>query len=282
MSARPGVHSGHPGEYRTCKQADCLRYRERYRKQWTYERSHGHKRLVDASPARRHIEGLIGAGWSYRAIAGAADVSPTTVHRVGRGLQGTLQRTVARRVLAVAGLPFRPTKDATEPFVPKIGAVRRIQALLFMGWRHSDISAACQIRSAVVLHQQGRWITRGTHDKIAAGFDRLAMSSGPSERTRQRARRLGYLGPLDWDDIDLDPMAMLDETEAVDVDEVAVQRRLTGDRVELNVAERRMVVATLWAQGLGPVGIANRTGFSTDLVGKDTERLGLRRNAAAS
>lgn len=276
MTSRPGVHAGHLGEYRTCTHVDCTTHRDRYRKRWAYERSHGLKRLVDATPVRLHIASLIGAGWSYRAIAGASDVSPTTVHRVGRGLQATLQRAVAARILDVTGLPSRPTKGADEPFVPKVGTVRRIQALLYMGHRHEDIDP----RSGVILNQQGRWVVRSTHDRIAAAFDRLAMQPGPSERTRRRARALGYLGPLDWDDIDLDAQPVRAAEEEREVDEVAVQRRLAGERLELTVAERRMLVGELWSQGLGAGTIATRCGFSADVISKDIERLGLRRAAS--
>lgn len=277
MSARPGVHTGHPGAYRTCTHPDCKTYRDRYRKKWHYDRSHGLKRYVDGTPARHHIAALVGAGWSYRAIAGAADVSPTTINRVARGLQKYLQRPIAARILDVSGLPSQPTKGSDEPFVPRVGTVRRIQALLYMGHRHMDIDP----RSAVLLHQQGRWVTKSTHDRIAAVYDALAMTPGPSERTRQRARALGYVGPLDWDDIDLDAEpATVDDVATVD--DIAVLRRLNGDRIDVTVAERRAVVAQLWHHGHTAGAIARRCGFNEDTVDKDIERLGLRRNAVAS
>lgn len=253
---RPGVHAGHDGEHKSCQEPACVEHRARYHKRWAYERSHGKLRTTDALPARRHIETLIGAGWSYRAIAGSADLSPSTIHRVGRGWQDAITRSAESRILAVGGLPEAPAASSHEPFVPRIGSTRRMQALLFMGWTHRAMQEHCGISTAVTLNQEGRWVTRSKHDAIAAMYDELALTPGPSQRTRDRARRLGYVGPMSWDDIDHDPAPVADEVEtgmrdpSAPVDEIAVQRFLDGDhKVPLNLLEKRELVRHWVAAG---------------------------------
>lgn len=159
--------------------------------------------------ARLHLLTLTAAGWSLRAIAGATGVPATVLSRYRRGLEQH-RYDVPVKVLAVdaTAIPRTPSKGTTEPFVSRVGTVRRIQALLAMGWRHQDINerlgAVRTNRSALLLAQQGRWVTRSTHDRVAAIYRELANRRGPSERTRARARKLGYATPAQWDDIDRD------------------------------------------------------------------------------
>lgn len=200
------VHSGHDGGYSTCREPACVAHRARYVKRWQYERSQGLLRLTDATPVRLHIATLQGAGWSLRAIAGAAACSPGTVAKVAAGQQAKMARAVAARILAVdpAQVPSRASRQTREPFVPRVGTTRRLQALLFMGWGHKQMRKHCGLNTANLLHQQGQWVLRSTHDKVAAMYAALAMKPGPSPKARTYARRLGYVGPMDWDDIDLD------------------------------------------------------------------------------
>lgn len=243
MTNYKGVHAGHPGTHRGCNEQACIDYRARYLKRWQYERSHGLLRLDSTSDTRRHIDILIGLGWSLRSIAGAAGCSPTTIVRIRDGAAKG-QKAVLARILDVdpEQVPSHRSNQTREPFVPRIGTNRRLQALLYMGWPHSEISTRAGLQTATLLNQQGRWVTRSNHDKVAKVFAELAMKPGPSARTRGWARRFGYAGPLDWDDIDHDT-----EPRRVDatahVDDVAVERRIAGDKtVALNEAEQQLAL----------------------------------------
>lgn len=185
-----------------------------YGKQWRLDHARGIPRIVDANAAKRRIDTLVGQGWSLRAIAGAAGVAPTTTSRIHSGAPRTSRR-VATAILAIPldEIPTRPSTQTTEPFVPRVGSVRRIQALIFMGWPHHAMHARTGLRTQYLLSQQGRWVTRTTHDKIAALYDDLAMTPGPSNQTRGWAAKLGYVGPLAWDDIDRDEAPNLDGRE---------------------------------------------------------------------
>lgn len=156
-----------------------------------------------------HLASLDAAGWSLRAVSGATGIPATVLSRYRTGLDRD-RYDVPTKVLKLdpGSIPSIPSRGTTEPFVSRVGTVRRIQALLAMGWRHQDINerlgAVRANRSALLLAQQGRWVTRTTHDKIAAIYRDLSHRRGPSEHTRARALRLGYATPAQWDDIDRD------------------------------------------------------------------------------
>lgn len=181
-------------------------YDPRYHKRWRVDRAQGRVRTVDAQPVRAHINTLLAAHLSARAIADVAGVTPQVLTSISRG-QRTVRVGTARKILAVTVEAVYARNLATG-FVPNIGARRRIQALLALGWRHSDISAemgtSCGTRSPMVLHQAGGWIAKATHDAVNGAYAALSMRPGPSTRTRDRALALGYAPPLAWDEDDLD------------------------------------------------------------------------------
>jgi hypothetical protein len=144
-------------------------------------------------------------------------------------------------------------------FVDATGTTRRIQALLAIGHTHAEISAAAggapNMSKNVVCKKQTT-IHVDTATAIARAYDQLCMVVPIGWRrddSRRRAKRLGYLPPLAWNDID-DP----DERPSIgdrrvhkdDVDPIAVERAMAGDRVKLTRAERFEVVAGLRRQGM--------------------------------
>lgn len=182
-----------------------MTYDPRYSKLWARDRALGRPRSQDAWPVRVHIDSLVAARMSMRAIAECAGVSTSTVSVIVRRKQATVHRATAAAILRV-----RPQDAYTRPkgtgMVLNVGARRRVQALLAIGWRHEDIDRAKGhgTRSRTLLTQIGGWITRSTHDAIVRAYDQLSMTPGPSERNRRRALAAGYLPPLAWDDADLD------------------------------------------------------------------------------
>lgn len=164
--------------------------------------------------ARLHFHALRGAGWSLRSIAAHVGASPSTVTQyvngadlphVERGLLAIEPGTLATRTT-----PLRAGQQA-EPFVPRVGTVRRLRALMRIGWPSAEINARLQAlgitdkRAAEnLLNAPGRWVTRSRHDAVAAVYRDLSRVSGPSDRCRRRAEKAGYPGPTEWDDIDHD------------------------------------------------------------------------------
>ena len=197
----------HGVNQQSCDHPACRAAVTRYRKRWQYDVAHGRHRTTPPDRTRLHVAALEGAGWSLRAIAEASGLSPTTVSRVARGLQGTVSRTTARAILSIDPDTL-PERGAGRGFVARVGTVRRIQALMRMGWSHRAMGAHVGEPTQWTvnrLHQRGRWVTRDVHEQVAAMYRELSHHRGPSERTARAAERLGYPGPLDWDDIDRDP-----------------------------------------------------------------------------
>lgn len=191
----------------------------RYHKQWRYDRAHGRTRMTDAEPARLHIATCLGAGMSIRAIAAAAGLSASALSRIWRG-QDQMRHSTARAILAVEpGVTTAASNGTTEPFVPRIGAMRRVQALIALGWPHHELKRHSGVQTTMILSQRGQWITASTHAAIVHMYDDLSMTPGPSEKSRAWGKKLGYLPPLAWDDDDLDDLyagpATDDERESV-------------------------------------------------------------------
>lgn len=262
-----------------------------YFKRWKYDADHGNYRTTPTEPVRLHIATLEGAGWSLRAIAGAAGVSPQLLTHVRSG-QRSMRKVSAAKILAVRAdtLPKRPSHQTTEPFVPRVGTVRRIQALMTIGW-------SCKAMAEHLtngqderwlhnkLNQQGRWVRRSTHDEVARLYRDLSTRPGPSEIARTRARLRGLAGPLDWDDIDHDAEperdleqhgigkdvsewrpaseGILDRDECDD----AVVRRLVDEGARLRTlthAEAAAAYAELRARGVSTTEIERRYGLNSE------------------
>jgi len=234
-----------------------------YFKQWRLDREAGKgPRMVPSAATREHIAGLVQAGASQAGIARAAGISPEMVSNLLRRPRPTVQIGTQTRILAVTldDVMRRPDRRG---FVPAAGARRRIQALLAMGWPHRIITehmTGVGQTSAVALHQRGKWIARATHDAVVVAYDALSMKPGPSEVSRQRAARLGYMPPLAWDDETIDDPAAKPHTSATE--------RRAG--IDLDEWER------LVRCGETPERAAERCGATVEAVSRAAHRAGRR------
>lgn len=202
------MNHGTSGGYSAHKKAGeqpceaCAAAYAKWSKHWRLDNARGIARLIDATGVQAHIAQLRGLGMSRGSIASAAGISRTTLHNVEHNR--LVQTSTARKILAVRGPVWSPADAADETFVPRLGAARRIEALLALGWTHAHMRASSGVNTAVVLHQEGEWITVRNHARIAAMYDDLSMTPGPSARTRGRAAKLGYAPPLAWDEGEID------------------------------------------------------------------------------
>jgi hypothetical protein len=222
-------------------------------------------RTLPVAAVEAHVRELADAGATVRGIADAAGVPASVVSRVLSRQQARVRPGTVQRLLAVSieDVMARPLPSG---FVPAVGARRRIAALLALGWRHADITAcAGGVQSATVLHQAGDLVTRATHDSITRAYDQLAMTRGPSERTRRRAHAAGYPPPLAWDEDaldrpDTDPTSA---TAAVRDTSTAGRRRL-ADLVE--------DAAWMANSGAGLTEAARRLYLAPDSLARQLER----------
>lgn len=90
-------------------------------------------------------------------------------------------------------------------YVLSTGTQRRIRALQALGWRLGDLDAELghPARSSYTMNllKQER-VHIDTAEAVAAMYERLSMTFGPSASLRVKAANWGFPPPLAWDDID--------------------------------------------------------------------------------
>lgn len=130
--------------------------------------------------------------------------------------------------------------------VTALGTGRRIRALMAAGWSQAQIGEAVGLPASMISHlSRTDRLMQATADRVAEVYDKLSADIPPRTRggtyARNMAMKRGWAPPLAWDNID-DPEAVPQSPEdSGAVDEVAVRRRLSGDQVKLNAAERAEV-----------------------------------------
>jgi hypothetical protein len=174
-------------------------------------------------------------------------------------------------------------REGRQPpgLVPAIGTRRRIQALMAIGWPAAEIARRLGwSHNKTLFETLGKEkVRRTTQSAVAALFDELSMTPGPSAITKGRARAAGHLPPLAWDDIDRDPEPPTAEPDSRDqVDVSAVARAVAGDPPEnLRTADRREAVAELVRRRKTSPEIADRLGVTARLVERDRVTLRARK-----
>lgn len=193
--------------YRHCRCDACYRYRYRYRKRLKAALRHGPV-LVDAAPVWAHIDGLVAQGFSTPLIARVAGID-----------NGAIRNRPARTRVATADALLGVTPELLyraargHERVPAVGAVRRLQALAYLGWSIPAIVAGAAYHTPNAEPVVGRVRSRGLRQRsttanayrlIGAAYDALAMTTGPSDLVRNDAQRRGWAPPLCWDDDTID------------------------------------------------------------------------------
>ena len=151
----------------------------------------------EAGKAREHIDALRSLGWTWQGIADAAGLSTYVAHKVGTGQSRSVLPESERSLLAVPLAPFDSQRS-----VDSAGTRRRVQALAWMGWPCSEVAdragiKACTLRTLIL---PSRRISFTLARRVAAVYDELCMSFGPSKISAGKARQLGFIPPLGWDE----------------------------------------------------------------------------------
>lgn len=223
---------------------DQILLRRRYQKRlWILRR--GQKVRIDAAPVWRHVDKLRAEGWNYARIADVAGVSKEMLHQ----RLATIHKRRAWAILRVdRAAMFDVAPDDSQ--VPAIGAQRRVQALMALGWPAKDILPATCMAGQVI--RPGRQtVSAQTWRAVRDSYDRLSMSRGTGKVALNRARREGWPPPLCWDDDDIDdPNA-----------EAAAPRTRNDDRHGPH-AELVEQVAAMTERGITVAAMAVRLGVS--------------------
>lgn len=267
-----------------CRCAPCTAASAAYESNRIRQHAYGRwDNLVDAEPARQHIRSLGEQGMGRHRIQVVAGLSEgqlwklmygTTKADGSRTPSKRIKREISERILQIQLDP------ADGALVPAVGATRRVQALVALGWSQRRICTALGFRFPTQLTDlvKGRLtqITVGHDRRVRKAYDRLSMQLPPASNQRERisvsrarnlAKARGWLPPLAWDDEALDdPSAVPTKTTVGDpdyLDNAAIERRMAGDRaVELTKQEKAELVRRMTAAGVGSNEIERRTGLN--------------------
>lgn len=165
------------------------------------------------------------------------------------------------------------------------GVQRRLQGLACLGWTWNALAA----RAGVTAAQIGQWhrgenITPDDAGLVGDVYRELCMhiptSPDPvTQRSITAMRRLataaGWVPPLAWDDIDLDPAPPAPEPADDDIDVIAVEFAIEGQPVKLTRSEREIVIRELNARGFNDGPIARIVGVDVRSVLRIRQRLAI-------
>lgn len=238
------------------------RYNQQLRKRHAYGRFE--TEWVDAQEAvGQHIALLLAAGMTVSGImrhAGVARSSIPVPQAKGSAvpIATTIRKDVADRILAVT---VEQAADAGNATVDATGTRRRTQALVAIGWPLDDLADRAGVsRRTLTRATTGETVTPALAASVATIYEQLSMTVGPSRMARLVAARKGWPPPLAWDEDRIDdPRAEVEAPDADDVvDEVAVNRFLSGVEITLTRSERAAAAARLAADGHRHHAIATR------------------------
>lgn len=266
-----------------CAQA-VREYEQNRVRQQAYGRWNG---LVDAEPSRRHVRALMDAGMGLKRIVAVSGIPQGQLWKLMYGKKRPdgsqvpskrVRPSTEARILAVR------LDLADGARVDSIGAVRRLQALVALGWSQSKVANRLGILPAnfTPVIQGRRSTITVAHDKaVRALYDDLSMRLPPevewrdkiaAARARNYAKARGWLPPLAWDDDQLDdpecrPAPLRERGLVHDevLDEAAIYRRSHGDReVRLSKAEAAELVHRWANSGRSLADCERVTGIKVD------------------
>lgn len=249
-----------------------------YNKAWEVgyarDRAQGSRRYVPATDTRAKLQELLDAHVPVRAIARASALSDTALARIIDGRRERVQRQTATRI---ASLTLADVYARASGNVPSVGAVRRVQALMALGWRKADLEAQ-GVPSGQLVTRSRDLISLKDWRQVRDVYERLSMTPGPSRRARDRAAARGYSPPLAWDEGAIDDAhATPQQDKPVDddtVDPVAVARAVAGStaagccdtKLRPTRDERVAVVRALTARGCSDAEMADVLGVCARTV----------------
>ena len=160
--------------------------------------------------------------------------------------------------------------------VPALGAKRRLQALMALGWSSTEIATAANLPDRnhvfrILNGQKGKpttWLERSTYEWVCDVYERLCMTlptSPYANRVKTQARARGCLPPLVWDDIDDPDEQPVDgslSTTEIAADPVVVERILAGEWSLASTPAERAEVCRRWvARGRSTYELTQITGW---------------------
>lgn len=239
---------------------------------------------VPAGPVRKHVQHLGAQGLGRKQIAELAGVTPSVVIKLVAGRYGSelvqgqttrpkhITKILKKNAEKLMAVEFDIDLVRGGTSVPSLGARRRVEALMCLGYSQSFQAEYIGWQATnFSLMLKRKTITADTHRAIVEMFDELQMIRRKSEdhyekigiaRTLNTAKRLGYAPPMAWDDIDNDeaPVEVAIDNELLDT--VKVDLLLAGDKVVFTKRERGLAIQELHRRGVSFNDIDNLLGYS--------------------
>lgn len=207
---------------------------------------------IDAEPARRHVRGLMAQGMGWKRIARTSGVASGTLTKLlygapARGMAPSkrIRPETAAKLLAVEA-------DLAPAALVNAGpSWQIIRGLIANGYTRAWISS--RIGQDGRALQLGRDRIEHRHALTIRGLgERYATVPGPSVRSRRYAERHGWTVDLLWDALDGLLWDALDgelDPTVPDIDEIAVERAIHGEKVRLTEPERAAAFTRLRRYG---------------------------------
>jgi len=247
-----------------CRRPDCVARARAYENNRRHAKAEGTwQPLIDAAPVREHLLRLHAAGITvYRAatLTGLSDNvirGFTQTTRAGERVNGRRHRTtqaIADKILAVDVETAAPAK------VSAIGSLRRLQALVALGWPMQEVSRRTGL-SGQTMYNIARQplILASTAANVEAAYEQLKntrASRTTKVSTQQRNTALNRAASHRWP-----PPSYWDEVGAIDDPDFEPRYGITSAQVIAEEARWLMQVG-----GLTQEQAADRLGRSHSYV----------------
>lgn len=251
--SRPMPEHGTRARYmRGCRCPGCFDANGRYCKAYRNQAHRNGPKRIDPTPVVMRIHYWKRRGYSHSQIAAAAGLARRVIDAHAKQQLKSINPDSARKILAV-----RLDNTAIPDYLPvdATGTIRRLRALSVLGHQLQNIAAAAGHQAGAlskVLNGHSEHVRGTTANDIARVYEAWQHTPGRDKRTRLRAQREGWHGPLDWDDID-NP----DEQPDTDAPELSHKE----------LAQQRLAdIVLLASAGNRPEQIAQRLGISAGHV----------------
>lgn len=205
-----------PGSGKGCRCARC----KKANRAWQIERERAILRgdwepWTDAEPVRAHVETLIAAGLTQENVAALAGINPGSITHLMKGSNGhppgkKIRPETARKIRAVRSFEVLPAAG----LVRSTGTVRRLQALVAIGWSMRQLAARLAMKPQnFIIMMRGDQVRPSTAAAVRELYDQLWNQEPPHDTARQavtirqsraRAEAEGWPPPWAWNDHEID------------------------------------------------------------------------------
>ena len=208
--------------------------------------------FTDTAPVRKYLQALREAGVTQEQIGATAGASIATLTRAGK--RSRITSTAADAIMAISVPVVGPDKR------PGAAVAEKLRTLVADGWTIVQIAEVAALSDRAVYRHIREQVPpmRSTCEAIDRAYGQLIVEDSGDEyiaaRARARAERAGWR-----------PSTPPPPPPEDDIDDVAVERVLAGDRLPLRPAEQQVLLKRL--AGLYPDNeIARRLDTSTRTV----------------